>query len=242
MLFLVGVGHVFPLRGKVKSLIRKINPDAVCVELDQVRYRLLLEGVHGGGSFPLNLLSKMYERASEMYGAQVGEEMLGAVEAAKELSVPYFFIDVPVEREIPKALRSLPFGERMKLYFSAVAVSLLPQKMLKSATEKVMEDPEAMKEEFEQYYPELKRMLLDYREEYMAERLRRVIEKFPVVVAVVGEGHIEGLKGRLGDVPIKVIHLRELVRGEVAEETTPHEESTVSFTFTFNRNPWEGVF
>jgi pheromone shutdown protein TraB len=50
----IGTGHVFRLRHKVRKLIQDIHPQAVCVELDEGRYEVLLEG--RTSSHPLALL------------------------------------------------------------------------------------------------------------------------------------------------------------------------------------------
>lgn len=248
MLYLVGVGHVFPLREKVLDLIKLIKPDAVCVELDQVRYRMLLERQRGETPLPFSLLSRMYDRASEAYGAEVGEEMLGAVEAARELNIPFFFIDVPVQKELPAAIRGLPLGERVKLVLSAFAASLLPRGLLKKATEEVMENPERLSKEFEKHYPELKRVLLDVREDYMSKRLTWVLSRFHNVVAVVGEGHIEGLLKRLHGAEVRVVHLKELISKDakdILRECEAREEGAVEgvkLRFLVEKNPWEELY
>lgn len=248
MLYLIGVGHVFPLREKVRELIKVLEPEAVCVELDQLRYKMLLEKERGGSPFPFSLLSRMYDRASEVYGAEVGEEMLGAIEAAKELKIPYFFMDVPVQKELPSALRELPLGERVKLVLSAFAASLLPRSLLKKATDEVMEDPQKLSQEFEKHYPELKKILLDSREDYMARRLSWVLGRFSNVVAVVGEGHLEGLQRRLQGTELKVVHLKELInRGmedilKMGGNGVAERVEGVKIQFVVKENPWEEIY
>ena len=45
MIILVGVGHVFSIKEAVRYLILSKKPDAVCVELDKVRFDALENGV-----------------------------------------------------------------------------------------------------------------------------------------------------------------------------------------------------
>ena len=43
MITIIGVGHVFQLSENIRSVIRERRPEVVCIELDQARYRALMD-------------------------------------------------------------------------------------------------------------------------------------------------------------------------------------------------------
>lgn len=67
-------------------------------------------------------------------------------------------------------------------------------------------------EELEKHFPEIKKILIDERNEYMAENLKNYAKKYDKIVAIVGEGHIKGLKDLLENfVELEIIHLSQLI-------------------------------
>ena len=96
MITLVGIGHVFSIKDAVKYLVFTKRPDAVCLELDRLRFDALESGTRGQEDAPFifRRLQRIYDKAAETQGATVGEEMLGAAEAAQEMGIPHYFIDI----------------------------------------------------------------------------------------------------------------------------------------------------
>ena len=54
------------------------------------------------------------------------------------------------------------------------------------------------------------RILIDERDDVMAQTLRQIEESRGGIVAVVGEGHVDGLVRHLVGVPVEVVHLEQL--------------------------------
>src|SRR2546429_595534 len=71
-------------------------------------------------------------------------------------------------------------------------------------------DEQSFLSEFAAELPTAKRILIDERDVAMARTLREIAESRGDVVAVVGEGHVEGLLHHLAGVPVEVIHLEQL--------------------------------
>ncbi|MFQ5885336.1 MAG: TraB/GumN family protein, partial [Thermoplasmata archaeon] len=69
-----------------------------------------------------------------------------------------------------------------------------------------------------------KRILIDDRNVYMANAIRKLSEEFDSLVAVVGDGHVDGLSQLLEDKELEIIRLKDLRSIEV-------DGSSVSFSY-----------
>lgn len=210
----IGTGHVFRLREKVRKLIQDINPQAVGVELDRGRYEALLRG---GRSFhPLALLQAMIAHA---YHTIPGNDMLGAIEGAKDIKAEVFFIDKDIEETKRKLSQAFfreflnPFEILRKVIFSPSLLLSRPHFTL-SLEQAIIEferNPEEYRKLFGRAFPLFKSVLLDEREEYMAGEIKVILEKFDEVAVVTGAGHVVGLREHLAGFDIKAFSLTELL-------------------------------
>src|SRR5947209_6620330 len=71
-------------------------------------------------------------------------------------------------------------------------------------------DEQSFLREFATELPTAKRILIDERDDVMARTLRQLEESRGGIVAVVGEGHVDGLVRHLVGVPVEVVHLEQL--------------------------------
>src|SRR5207249_1059771 len=71
-------------------------------------------------------------------------------------------------------------------------------------------DEQSFLREFAAELPTAKRILIDERDAAMARSLRQLAESRGEVVAVVGEGHVDGLLHQLDGVPVDIVHLEQL--------------------------------
>lgn len=238
MITLIGIGHVFSIKKAVRYLIKRERPQAVCVELDKVRFDILENGLRDEqeGPFLMKRLKKVYDKAANMQGASVGEEMMGAVEAAKELDIPHYFIDVEASPVVSNMLKGLSLGQKLKLAGSVLTTSVLPKKQLEQGLKKVEEDPEFAMKQFEKAFPTLKRDLVDYRDNYMATRIKKLHERYQDIIAVVGEGHMPGIIGHLEGFSVKEIHLKDVRKIAEALEKGDIKENEVSGVLTEDSN------
>jgi pheromone shutdown protein TraB len=212
MITLVGAGHIFSIREAIRYIIYFNRPNAVCVELDELRYEALENQVdrYTDAPFLMKRLQKIYDKAAEVSGGELGEEMLGAVQAAKDLSIPHFFIDVKMDGMAGDIMKELSIPQMVKLAGSLIGTSILPKKQMKKAIRKVEDDTELMLDEFEKQFPSLKEKLIDDRNLYMANNIIRLHRKYPHVLAVVGAGHLKGMMELLPVSQVNIIQLKEV--------------------------------
>ena len=241
MITLIGIGHVFSIKKAVKYIIKKKSPKAVCLELDRIRFDALKNGIREikGSPFIYRRLQKMYDKAAEIKGAEVGEEMLGAVEVAEEIGIPHFFIDIEATPMVKGSLKKLTASQKIKLFSSVVGVSIMPKNILEKGIKRIEKDPEEAMKQFEKVFPSLKKEIIDYRDKYMANKIMKLSMEYNDITVILGEGHIPGICKYLKSYSPEVIHLKDVL--EIAKnidngEINPHEFNDYYENKKENRN------
>lgn len=216
---LIGAAHVIDLSEPLQKVLRERPLDAVAVELDPERAEALLrpEGPdvrRGGGPLLARLWGLVQRRLGAEIGAGVpGAEMRAAASVAQERSLPLFPIDDPLRTTMFRLVRSMPFKERVAILLSAVLGLFLPARLVEREMDRYVEAPDAYAEELRRASPTLARVLLDDRNEHMADRLAELRRQgFGRVAAVLGDAHLPGVKAALGrrGIPTETIPFREL--------------------------------
>lgn len=218
MITIIGTCHVFDLRGRVKDVILRNRPSAVGIELDERRFNRLTQ--KGPPSF--NILALIQQAIAWRYGVEVGNDMLGGVEGAQELGVPLVWIDMDLE-ETKRKLKEVfsreflnPI-EILRKILAGINISLSrPHPKISGSDwievliDQFEKDPERYRSDFESIFPYFKSIILDEREAYMGKKIKAMAEQYSDVLAVVGAGHLSGLKEILSDFDVSYISLKEL--------------------------------
>jgi len=230
VLTVLGVAHIFDMGPDVRRIIEGIRPDAVGVELDAPRLHAL-RNPGGMGRAPLHyrLLAMAQKRLASKFGGSPGTEMLAAVDAASAIGADVLLIDADAQSAFGRLMREMSMKEKVKFMFSVVTALFLPTKVVKEGVDDVREDTDAMMEEMMAQFPTIKRVLVDDRNAIMSQRLAAAMEKYGNVVAVVGDGHVEGMLGLLGRDDVQVLRMKDILDGKGPEP----ERSNASVTMTF---------
>lgn len=239
---LVGVGHVFDLKRPIRDLIAARRPRVVGIELDRVRFYALQHRDERGDAPPVyRLLAFFQERIADKYGGRVGDEMLAAAEAANESGAELALIDRDSSQVFQEVWGGMSFEERVKMFVSALAGLFVTRGRVEKELARFNEDNASYMGEFAEQFPHVKRVLIDERDAHMARALREIHAARGSVVAVVGDGHVEGLTRQLADLPLEVIRLRDLREGVVPPPpqpplAAPGTTTTVSPSHGFTRS------
>ena len=207
-IFIIGTAHISQSSvDEVKQLIDKEKPDTVLIELCNSRYHAILEKdqwknmdifkvVREGKSFLLfaNLIMTAFQkRLGSQLGVKPGAEMLEAIQASDRVGAELLLGDRDVKITLQRTWRGMPFWEKTKALSQLLASFFVRDEISKEEIEKLKESDalsEAMQMLSEQS-PEMKSILIDERDQYMAEKIRKT--KGELIVAVVGAGHVNGL-------------------------------------------------
>jgi pheromone shutdown-related protein TraB len=209
---LIGTAHVSRESiDEVSAIIREEKPDLICVELDEGRYASITQKENWeklnmvkvfreGKGFLLmaNLvLSGFQRRMGAELGVKPGEEMKAALDIASELGIPYALCDREVQVTLRRAWAACGFWSKSKLLSALLASAFTTEKLSAEEIENLKNRSEldGMMEELAGYLPEVKETLIDERDQYLAAKIWvSTPAEAKRVVAVVGAGHMQGIK------------------------------------------------
>jgi len=242
MITLIGTGHVFDLTAPLLTLLEEKNPDVVCVELDHQRYQALLQRQAApdqptgppDNSLPFiyRLLARFQENMAHQYGVQAGSEMLTAINYSASHQIPLEFIDTNAQQLFTTMWRTMPMREKLKLLLSGFSGLFVSRKQVEGELAKYENDFDAYIAEIGKRFPTIKKVLIDDRNQHMADALAALNEKYLRIVACVGDGHIPGLSTLLTErhIPFETIRLPDLQK----IQPTPTDGASASFTTTYS--------
>jgi pheromone shutdown-related protein TraB len=203
----VGTAHVYEKSViEVREAIRDEKPDIVALELDPVRLDALLhqedrkptlrEMKDFGFKNALLLLFMSYlqNKVSSETGIMAGREMIEAALEARSLGIPITLIDRDLRITIQKLMDKVGFKEKLMIFKDLI----LPEE--EYSIDYAYENPAALIDEIKVKYPFIYEVLVDERDRYMAENLKRISKE--KVLAIVGAGHVSGIKRYLGDLDV----------------------------------------
>jgi len=211
-ILLIGTAHISQSSvDEVNTVIDQEKPDTVCIELCSSRHQAMLDKdqwknmdiykvVREGKSFLLfaNLIMTAFQkRLGSQLGVKPGAEMLEAANAAERVGAELILADRDVKITLQRTWRGMTFWGRMKVLSQLLASLFVREEISKEEIEKLKESDalsEAMQMLAEQS-PEMKRILIDERDQFMAEKIKLAQGKR--IVAVVGAGHVKGLMAEL---------------------------------------------
>lgn len=208
-ILLVGTAHVSKASvDLVETVIREEKPDTVCVELCRSRYQSVMQKdqwremdiikvIREKKSFLLLsslMLAAFQKRIGEKLGVRPGQEMITAIETAKSLDSEICLADRDISVTLSRAWRHMGFWSRIKMLFQLLlsmgGVDDIEEKDIEQMKEADM--LESVLAEVEKVHPELRRILIDERDQYLAQKIRTA--PGAKIVAVVGAGHVPGIR------------------------------------------------
>ena len=211
MITLLGVGHVFDIGAAIRAEVLSRRPKVVALELDPIRYQAIMsrEPRRRGWSV-LGLLAQFQVRIADQYGVQVGDEMVAAARAAQEIGSEVVLIDEDSRVVLRRVWGEMSVRERIRLLTSALGAFFTRKEKVEAELQRFYRDEQSFLREFAAELPTAKRILIDERDAAMARTLRGLAESRGEVLAVVGEGHVDGLLRHLAGVPVDVVHHEQL--------------------------------
>jgi pheromone shutdown-related protein TraB len=216
---LVGTAHISEDSVKeVREAIEKYKPDIVAVELCQKRYEALTEKDKWENTPVTSLLksNKAYlmlaqtflasiqRRLGKEYGVEPGSEMIAALDEAKRHSLKVALVDRDISVTLKRAWRKMGIREKFRLSweFLKALVGYDEEELEKIDLKELMKEDviSSLMKEFSDIAPSISTVLIDERDRYIAKKIFDESRKGRVV-AVVGAGHLEGIKKHLEKKP-----------------------------------------
>jgi pheromone shutdown-related protein TraB len=211
-IILIGTAHVSKKSVEdVKEVIETKRPDTVCIELCQARYQSIVDAdkwkntdivkiVREGKALLLlaNLALSAYQRRlAEKFGVKPGQEMIQGITSAQEIGAELCLADRDIQVTMVRLWRSISFWGKLKLLFNLLLSAFAGEELSEEDLEKLKSQDilTAALDELSRAFPQLKAILIDERDKYLANKIKKAPGN--KVVAVLGAGHIPGVKEEL---------------------------------------------
>jgi pheromone shutdown-related protein TraB len=218
---LIGTAHVSKESADLVGLvIEQEKPDTVCVELCQARYQSITQKKQWQNTdlikvikekkaslLLLNLMLASYQRRiGRKLGIKPGEEFLRAIQAAEAVGAAIHLADRDIRITLSRAWHLMGLRTKIKLLHQFLAsvweVDTIRQEEIEEM--KKRDVLESLLSELGKSLPELHRILIDERDQYLTHKIRNAPGKR--IVAVVGAGHVPGIQS-YWEKPIDMVSL-----------------------------------
>ncbi len=207
-IYLVKTAHVSKNSVQdVKDCILEVGPDAICIELDEDRYKKLDEPDKWRESDIIKIikekkvgfllvniiLSSFQRRMAKNMDTSSGGEMLEGIKASKELNIPLVLADRPIKITFSRIWNSLGLMEKSKLLTSIIGSIFDDEEITEEdlAALKQADALDAALREIGKEFPNVKKILVDERDQYLATKIKNAPGK--KIIAIIGAAHANGL-------------------------------------------------
>lgn len=207
-LLLVGTAHISQESVEtVRRVIADEEPDVVAVELDAERYKSMRSEVNWEDLDLLQIirnkqltfllarlaLASFQKRMGGFTGVKPGAELQAAIEAAEKSEYQVELIDRNIRTTLLRAWRGTPWWRRAEL-IAALGLGVFQKSEVDEeqlAEMREMANLSMILDELGEEMPDVKQVLVDERDAFMAYRLANIEAK--KIVAVVGAAHKPGI-------------------------------------------------
>lgn len=217
-IILLGTSHIAQeSASQIERITKEKRPGIVAVELDPMRFSALMQpkgrrsylsiaairriGVQG---FLFALIGGfVQQQLAKRVGVVPGLDMKIAIDAAKKHGLPIALIDQDIRMTLSRLSKAVTWSERWHFVvdiFCAIFFAKQEMKRLGLDTLDLRRVPaedliERLTGELARRYPNVYRVLVEERNEVMAQKLVRIAQadEEKTILAVVGAGHIKGM-------------------------------------------------
>ena len=221
---LVGTAHISrESEQQVGQIIQAEKPDTVCVELCQSRYQSMrqkerwqetdiVKVIKEKKTFLLLsnlLLASFQKRIAKKLDIKPGAEMLKAIETADEVGAEIYLADRDIRTTLARTWRAMGLWSKVKLMFQIILSLGEVEEIKEEDIEKMKQEDvlESLLAEVGKSLPILRDILIDERDQYLAEKIKNAPGQ--KIVAIVGAGHVQGIK-KYWDTDINIQALEQL--------------------------------
>lgn len=214
-IILVGTAHISKDSvEEVKKAIEEYKPKIVAVELCKRRYEAitkkdqwentpvdkLLKSNNAYLMLAQTFLASIQRKLGKEYGVEPGSEMVAAMDEANKQGLEVALVDRDISVTLRRAWRKMGIREKFRLAWEFMKAMVgYGDEDLEDLDLKELMDQDvisALMDEFKEIAPSVTSVLILERDEYIAKKILDESKKGRVV-AVVGAGHLKGIKEHL---------------------------------------------
>lgn len=222
---LIGTAHVSAESiSEVENVISDVKPDCVAIELDEKRYESItnpdkyreldiikvLKRKEGFLLLANIVMASFQKRMGKNAGVKPGEEMVAAINKAKELNIPTALVDRPIQITFRRAWKKTSAYGKTQLLSALLASGFSKDEISSEEIENLKQSSEmdSMMKELSEVMPAVKQVLIDERDQYLASHIWKA--EGNNIVAVLGAGHLPGVEA----------HLKKIVENQASTDTS----------------------
>ena len=208
-IILIGTAHVSKESARlVASVIEEEKPDTVCIELCQSRYQSIrqkdrwqnmdiVKVIKEKKAFLLLsnlLLASFQKRIAEKLDVKPGAEIISAIETAEKVGAQIHLADRDIRITLSRTWRVMSLWDKLKILLQLILSAGQIDEISEKDIEKMKQEDmlETLLADVKKSLPVLKDILIDERDRYLAHKIKTAPGKR--IVAVVGAGHVPGIK------------------------------------------------
>ncbi len=226
-IILIGTAHISEESVlEVRNAIETYKPEIVAVELCQRRFEsitkkdkwentpvtALIKSNNAYFMLAQTFLSSIQRKLGEEYGVEPGSEMIAAMQEAEKYHLTVALVDRDITVTLKRAWRMMGVREKFRVVweFLKAMIGYDEEELEELDLKELMKQDvlSQMLEEFSKIAPSAAKVLISERDQYIAQKIYEESKKGKVV-AVVGAGHITGIKKHLQNQPLHA-NLQEL--------------------------------
>ncbi len=207
-IILVGTAHISQASKElVRQTIETETPDTVCVELDEGRLasikdpdrwkktdlRQIIKNKQLGTLIANLVLGSYQKRMGDQTGVKPGAELKEAVDVAEAAGHELVLADRDIKITLKRTWACTPWYRKLSLLGGLFGSIFDKTEVSEEELAKIKEQDalNSMMQEFGKTFPEVKQVLIDERDQFLASKIKNA--PGDKVVAVVGAGHMRGI-------------------------------------------------
>lgn len=211
-IILIGTAHVSKKSAEeVKEIIELERPDAVCVELDEQRYKAIVDGAkwkdmdifrvvkeNKTSLLLMNLvISSFQKRMASQFGIKPGQEMIQGIASAEAVGAQLVLADRNIQITFARIWGGIGLWGKAKLLTIIIASLFQSEEISEEDLEKMKTEDilNTMLSDLTTSFPRLKVPLIDERDQYLAQKIKEAPGN--KIVAVLGAAHVPGIKAEI---------------------------------------------
>lgn len=191
----------------VRETIKEENPDSICIELDDQRYKNLKNPDAWKNTNIIDIikekkvtllianliLSSYQKNIAKKLKTKPGQEMMEGIKASEEMGINLVLADRSIQKTFMRIWRKMGFFEKIKLFFSLMSIDDdedVSEEDLQRLIER--DNLELAIEDMGKDYPQIAATLLHERDKFLAYNIKNAPGK--KVVAILGAAHTPGVE------------------------------------------------
>ena len=213
-IYLVKTAHVSKSSIEdVDKCVDEVDPDSICIELDEQRFEKLknpekwretdlvkvIKDKQVGFLLVNVILSSFQKKMAKSLGSQTGGEMIEGIKLAEERNKNLVLADRSIKTTFARIWHSLEGKEKIKMLTGIIGSIFDNEQISEEDLQKLKEADalEAALMEISKEFPNIKKVLVDERDQYLAEKIRTAPGK--KIVAIIGAAHSLGIARYIND-------------------------------------------